>query len=81
MNIVQVSKLLNNESIVTIYTKNSLEEYREQDDNFYKLEFSGNAWEFLFVSCEKNSKGIKETLKTFNDETSASMYYYLFELS
>ncbi|MEK5521411.1 hypothetical protein [Heyndrickxia sp. FSL W8-0423] len=81
MNIEQVSNLLNEDGIVTINTKNSLEEFRNQDENYYKLEFNGHLWEFMFVACEKNSDGNKKVLKVFSYEASASKYYYLFELS
>ncbi|EST12374.1 hypothetical protein [Sporolactobacillus laevolacticus] len=81
MRITQVIQLLDDENIKKVTKSNSIEEYRDQDENFYKLAFQNGHWEFIFVNCEKNSEGEEEVLKVFKDEASAGKYYYIFELS
>ena len=81
MNINQAGRLLNEANRKTICNTNSLEEFRGQAENYYKLEKKGEEWSFVFVACERNSKGIEETIKTFENESEASIFYYLYELS
>lgn len=77
MNVIQVSRLLNDNNIPTISTDTSLEEKRDQGENFYKLRLNNNKWEFLFIS-EVNDE--EKVLETFAIEANASKYYYLFQL-
>lgn len=81
MNISQVAKLLNESGRKTIYKNNLIEELHEQSENYYKLEERDDKWIFLFVKCEKNSEGIEEIIKIFDNEEDASKYYYLVQLS
>ncbi|MFC4620533.1 hypothetical protein ACFO4N_17720 [Camelliibacillus cellulosilyticus] len=81
MDIKQAWKLLSYDSIPTRLSSYSLEEERNQDENYYLLRYNDALWEFCFVTCEKNSTGITEVLKTFKDEEASSKYFYLFLLS
>ncbi|MEI3615033.1 hypothetical protein [Pseudogracilibacillus sp. SO30301A] len=80
MNIEQVKKLLNEKQILTFSTKKSLEQVKDQGENFYKLRFKNEKWEFLFIQQERSDE--KETvLKRFDNESNACKYYFLFELN
>lgn len=81
MNIKQVTRLLNDEGIPTILKSNSIEQDRDQGESYYKLQLETNKWELLFVQRENRSSGGEKVLKTFDDESSASKYYYLSTLS
>ena len=81
MNIKQVWRLLNEIGRKTIYVENSLEEFHGQSENYYKLEKSNDKWFYLFVKIERNSDGIREEEKIFDNEEEASKFYYLVQLS
>src|SRR5690625_5056696 len=82
MNIKQVARLLNDIGVETLVTDTSLGPDVDYGVNYYKLLFniSNNKWEFLYVPHERRSSGGEEIIKTFDDEASASKYYYLIEL-
>jgi len=82
MNIKQVARLLNDIGVETVATDTSLGPDVDYGVNYYKLLFnnSNNKWEFLYVPHERRSFGGEEIIKTFDDEASASKYYYLIEL-
>src|SRR5690625_4637169 len=83
MNKKQVSRLLNDIGEETVATDTSLRPEIDYGVNYYKLNLnnSNNKWEFLYVPHERRSFGGEEIRKTFDDEASASKYYYLHELS
>src|SRR5690625_581819 len=82
MNIKQVARLLNDIGVETVATDTSLRPEIDYGVNYYKLILnnSNNKWEFLYVPREKRSSEGEEIIKTFDDEASASKYYYLIKL-
>src|SRR5690625_2111672 len=82
MNIKQVARLLNDIGVKTLATDDFLKPDVDYGVNYYKLILNqdNNKWEFLYVQHERRSFGGEEIRKTFDDEASASKYYYLTEL-
>lgn len=82
MNIKQVARLLNDVGVKTLATDVFLKPDVDYGVNYYQLMINkdNNKWEFLYVPREKRSSGGEEIIKTFDDEASASKYYYLTEL-
>jgi len=82
MNIKQVARLLNDIGVETVATDTSLGPDVDYGVNYYKLMLNknNNKWEFLYVPHEKRSTGGEELRKIFDDEASASKYYYLIQL-
>src|SRR5690625_1431861 len=82
MNTNQVASLLNDISVETVATDTSLRPEIDYGVNYYKLMLnkSNNKWEFLYVPNERRSFGGEEIRKIFDDEASASKYYYLIQL-
>jgi len=82
MNIKQVARLLNDIGVETVATDTSLGPDVDYGVNYYKLMLNedNNKWEFLYVPHERRSFGGEEIRKTFDDEASASKYYYLIQL-
>src|SRR5690625_28757 len=82
MNIKQVARLLNDIGVETVATDTSLRPEIDYGVNYYKLILnnSNNKWEFLYVPHERRSFGGEEIRKIFDDEASASKYYYLIKL-
>jgi len=82
MNIKQVARLLNDVGVKTLATDDFLKPDVDYGVNYYQLMINkdNNKWEFLYVPREKRSSGGEEIIKTFDDEASASKYYYLTEL-
>src|SRR5690625_4404234 len=83
MNIKQVARLLNDIGQPMIVTDTYLEPDVDYGENYYKLRLNSkvNKWEFLFMERERQSSGGENLEKSFDDEASASKYYYLHELS
>jgi|SRR5690625_45623 len=83
MNIKQVARLLNDIGVETVVADTSLGPEVDYGVNYYKLMFnnSNSKWEFVYIPHERRSFGGEEIRKTFDDEASASKYYYLTELS
>lgn len=81
MDINQAARLLNEVNIKTICGTNLIQEYHEQNENYYRLGKKDENWVFLFVKGEKKTVEEEEIQKTFDNESDASKYYYLFELS
>src|SRR5690625_1131464 len=83
MNIKQVARLLNDIGVETVAADESLGPDVGYGVNYYKLMLnkSNNKWELLYVPHERRSSGGEEIRKTFEDEASASKYYYLHQLS
>src|SRR5690625_7034185 len=84
MNIKQVARLLNDIGVETVVADTSLGPEIDYGVNYYKLMFnnsnSNSKWEFIYVPHERRSFGGEEIRKTFDNEASASKYYYLTEL-
>lgn len=78
MDIKQVSRLLNDINISTINTDISIEEEREQGENYYKIGKNKSKWEFLFIREVNNDFKI---LEKFDSESEASKYFYLHQLN
>ncbi|SDN15060.1 hypothetical protein [Sediminibacillus halophilus] len=78
MDVRQVSRLLNELNIETVIGQNSLEEGREQGENYYKIELNNSFWE-LTLCKELNDN--QKVIKNFPTESSAAKYFYLFELN
>src|SRR5690625_1152462 len=83
MNIKQVARLLNDIGVETVATDTSLGPEVDYGVNYYKLMLNkdNNKWEFIYIPHERRSSGGEEIRKTFDNEASASKYYYLHELS
>lgn len=79
MNIKLVHQLLADKNIKTTVTDTSIEESLEPWENRYKLQLKEEKWIFMFVKWEK-SDGKEEILKVFNDEETASKFYYFHRL-
>lgn len=75
-----VHQLLQEKSIKTIITDESIEEYGEQGENIYKLHYKDNKWVFLFVQWEKKN-GKENVLKVFDDKETAIKYFYFYKLN
>src|SRR5690625_5318660 len=82
MNIKQVARLLNDVGVKTLATDDFLKPDVDYGVNYYQLMINkdNNKWEFLYVPREKRSSGGEEIIKNFDDEASASKYYYLNEV-
>jgi len=83
MNIKQVARLLNDIGVETVATDTSLRPKIDYGVNYYMLKLNNETgkWEFIYVPHERRSFGGEEIRKIFDDEASASKYYYLHELS
>lgn len=79
MNIQVIHRLLTDKNIKIIATNTSLEEDPGPWENHYKLRFKDGKWAFLFVQWEK-SDGREQVLKYFDDEETASKFFYLYQL-
>ena len=79
MNIRLIHKLLLNKNIKTIASDTSIEEDQGPWENHYKLRLKEEKWEFVFVEWEK-SDGREKVLKVFDDEQTASKFFYLYQL-
>jgi len=80
LNIQRVYELLTDIGISTIATETSLEPDVEQGENVYKLREQNGIWEFLHVQYEKQD-GKEEIKTTFNKESTATRFYFFFQLS
>ncbi|MEI3604980.1 hypothetical protein SPD48_04690 [Pseudogracilibacillus sp. SE30717A] len=80
MNIKLIHELLTDKNIKMIATNTSIEEDPGEWDNHYKLQLQNGKWEFIFVRWEK-SDGEEKVLKFFDDEETASKFFYLHRLN
>lgn len=83
MNIKKIARLLNGIGKPMIATNTSLKPDVDYGINYYKLRLNkdNNKWELLYCPHERRSSGGEEVEKSFNDEASASKYYYLFQIN
>ncbi|MEI3614499.1 hypothetical protein [Pseudogracilibacillus sp. SO30301A] len=79
MNITLIHRLLTGKNIKIIATDTSLQEDLGPWENHYKLRFKDGKWEFVFVQWEK-SDGREKVLKYFDNEETASKFFYLYQL-
>jgi len=82
MNIKQVARLLNDIGVETVATDTSLRPKIDYGVNYYMLKLNDETgkWDFIYVPHERRSFGGEEIEKSFEDEASASKYYYLIQL-
>jgi len=77
MDIKHAAELLGQIGIQVKATDDSIYEIPSyQDDNIYKLEKRGGHWVYLFIEYERGI-GKKTTIKIFQSETEASIYFLL----
>lgn len=79
MDIRLIHDLLLKKNIRTIVSDTSIEEDQGPWENYYKLRLKEDKWEFVFVEWEK-SDGREKVLKIFDDEQTASKFFYLYQL-
>ncbi|OCA90397.1 hypothetical protein A8F94_00425 [Bacillus sp. FJAT-27225] len=77
MNIKQAADLLGQVGIKTKATDDFIHVIPSfQDENIYKMEKRGDQWNYLFIQNERGT-GKETTLKTFQSEAEASVYFLL----